>query len=199
MTQNQSEDAAQLRFRVDKHLRDRLEQAAEEHGVSLNKEIAERLTRSLEPPHFDETRPHYGILRLLDQVMNAAGESALFARTHSWEIARRMSWLDDGFAYEQAMTAAGEVLKALKPAHSSLPEEPGVWDGKYWAEWFLKMVATGKPNVPENQAMVTDLRSSLGALTERLAAFADIDPSERPHARARAHLAKGPNKPRSPK
>jgi hypothetical protein len=185
---------AQLKFRVDKTLRASLEEAAKKNGVSLNREITDRLTRSLDrvPGELDETKPIYGLLKLVYRAMDAAGKSDLFNRTHSWEIALQTDWMDDGPSYEQAMAAAIEVLRAFKPkARSALPDKP-VWDehGLFWAEFFLHQVATGRANVPDNQRMVDSLRSSLGPLAERVVdGYSDIDPNERAHAHARALLS----------
>lgn len=180
-----TEEDSQLKFRVERGLRERLEEAAAKNGVSLNKEITDRLLRSFETSSLHEDRPSYGILKLLQEAMNVAGESALFQENDfSWEIARQKKWTDSALAYGRAMEAAITILEALRPpGHPPADHHLTPWDGRFHGEYFLKWAATGKPNVPENQQLATDLKASLGDLANRLADFRNIDPKEEARAR----------------
>ncbi|WP_375762855.1 Arc family DNA-binding protein [Bradyrhizobium sp. Pha-3] len=171
------EDSSQLKFRIDRELRDQLEKAAEKNGVSLNKEITERLVRSLEAKSLDDSKPTFGILKLIQEAMNAAGEAALFEENDmSWEIARKKLWTDSPQAYGRAVEATITILEALRPATRRAPDNyPTPWDGVFWGEYFLKFAASGKPNVPENQALATDLNKSLGALVQRIESYRTLD------------------------
>jgi Arc-like DNA binding dprotein len=181
--------AVQVNLRVNEGMRDKLVAAAEARDVSMNKEINDRLGRTFDAPRlFDTKKPTFGVLRILEEAMNAAGESALFERTHSWEIARTKSWLSDPTAYHAAMEAAIAVLRECAPAGKKIaPETPTPWDGRFWAEFFLKQAASGKPNVPENIALAQDLRASIGdELAKRIGARVNSDP----HEAARNRVAK---------
>jgi Arc-like DNA binding domain len=183
---------AQLKFRVEKRLREQLEHAAQERGVSLNKEIAERLAHSLEdkPAAFDETSPAYGILKLLYAAMDAGGKAALFVKTRA---PGDSNWVDDEFAYAIAAANAVEILNALKPRapkSTSTKVPPSHFDGAYFAEFFLQMVAAGEAKMPEAQPRIDSLRQSLGHLADRIQSFATIDPDERALDRLRTRMKK---------
>lgn len=171
------EESSQLKFRIDRELRERLEEVAAKNGASLNKEITERLVRSFEAKSLDDSKPTFGILKMLQEAMNAAGESALFEENDfSWEIARQKRWTDSALAYGRAVEAAIAILEALRPAgRSPSDDNPTPWDGRFWGEYFLKFAASGKPNVPENQALATDLNKSIGDLVQRIESYRVFD------------------------
>ena len=104
--------AVQVNLRVREDMRDKLVAAAEARGVSMNKEINDRLGSTFDAAkRFDPKKPTFGILRVIEEAMNAAGKSALFEQTHFWEIAQTKSWLNDPTAYQAAMDAAFAVLR----------------------------------------------------------------------------------------
>jgi hypothetical protein len=111
MAREQAEaDAAQLKFRVATDLRLALEAAAKTRGVSLNREITERLSRSLRGEAFDADQYSqeffYGT--------RLRGMMVLVATAMQW-AGRQDSWFDDPIAYYRAQEAAASILKALAP------------------------------------------------------------------------------------
>lgn len=171
---------SQLKIRVSPELRSQLEAAAAERGMSLSKAITEALRASVEHRRFNPKKPTFGILRVIEEAMDAAGESALFEQTHSWEISKQKNWVEDATAYDRAADAAIAVLRAFRPAGkvSNPPATP--WDGAFWSDFYLKQAATGEPNVPENLALAQDLRASVGdRLAQRVLAHVSKCPSKR--------------------
>lgn len=100
-----------LSIRIDDELRKRLQQAADEKGHSLNKEIRLRLERASR----DEWRIHqffgdpktYFFFRLLHLAVRMLGQ---------YGARRRKFWLDDRYQYVQVATAIKTTLDALEPA-----------------------------------------------------------------------------------
>jgi hypothetical protein len=177
---------AQLKVRIEPEMRERLERSAAERGVSLNRELGDRLRQSLEADRAPgrKNRAAQAILRIAEETMNAAGESALFSQTLSWEVARQKNWVTDPYAYGAAMEAAIEVLKEFTPAGEPVAPKND-FDPRFWAEFVLKQAASGAGNVPEADPLARELHAGLSDLAERISAFAKIDPSENARKRAR--------------
>jgi hypothetical protein len=176
----------QINLRVKPDLREQIEQAAEVRGVSVTEEINDRLRRSLEdcigiqdksPPPNKLAR---GVLTVVEEVMNAAGESALFNQSQSWAIARTKNWVNDPTAYHIATQAAAEVFKAFAPPGEREVDQPaGPWDALFFAEFFLKQAATGEGNVDEARPFAQRLRTAIGdELAGRIADLSGINPKE---------------------
>ncbi len=194
MPQDGSADA-QLKVRVDRKLREKLERIAEQRGVSLNREIADRIARSLEEEdrqaEFDATSPAHGIWRVAAAAMDAAGKSTMFVKTRSTD---HPNWVDDESAYANAVSNAIEVLNALKPrpgkqsASSKAPPPSHFDDGVYCAEIMLQKVAAVEDASLEPKFY--GLRQGLGDLVGRINHFATIDPDERALVRLRKRIRK---------
>ena len=108
----QRQAPAQLNVRVALDLRQRLERAAADRGVSLNREITDRLARSLTEDDADVQRESDVQTTFYGATLR--GIMALVASAMHW-AGRRGSWLDDPLAYYRAIEAADVVLKALAP------------------------------------------------------------------------------------
>lgn len=176
---------AQLKVRLEPELREKLERSATDRGVSLNKELSDRLQRSLEYDYAPGRRNQsvQAILRIVEEAMNAAGDAALFTQTLSWNVARQKNWVNDPYAYRVATEAAIEILKELTPQGDFATPEHG-HDGRFWAEFFLKQAATGEGHVPETQPLARALHAGLGELADRIAAMAKINPRKNAEKRA---------------
>jgi hypothetical protein len=171
----------QMKIRIDAELRASLEASANRFGYSLNREISDRLRLSLsglvpEPGKFPNSV--VGLMRMVVEAMTAAGESALFAKSHSWTHAGKDNWLDDPYAFDQAVDAARAIFETLRPkAPLVRPDVETPWDGKFWEEFFLKQAATGEGNVPENQLLARTLKLHMEEkFGDRIAHFANEDP-----------------------
>ena len=134
-------------------------------GVPLSREINDLLQRSFE---YDgapgrRNRLAQGILRVMAEAMDAAGESALFTKHQRWDVARQQNWVNDPDAYELATGAAAQILTAFKPPGKKVAK-PTSWDARHWAEFILKQAATGEPNTdaPEARMLAQQLRAMIG-------------------------------------
>src|SRR4051794_34485349 len=96
-------DKIQINLRVSDDFRERLQSAAADRGVSVNKEITDRLQKS-----FDEdvrmsldgqTADLYAILRVVATAMELTGPMAAFMSTPTPDATR--TWLANPFAYDQ--------------------------------------------------------------------------------------------------
>jgi HicB family len=160
--------SAQLKLRVSPNLRQRLEKLAQEHGVSINREVEQRLSRSCADDELIEEQPAFqhpamrGMMNLVATAMLHAGQAKATAFA---------SWLDDPVAYRQAVEAAKAVLIALRPRGAAGMSERQKTFSQLIAEWTLESVAN-----PSNQR----LREDLGpALLERIVQSAKSHSSER--------------------
>jgi hypothetical protein len=106
----------QINLRIDPGLRDRVQASADAHGVSVTREINERLRESLEaePPAFAVENPALrGLLQVMVTAMEVTGQQAAFASLGAHGAGG--DWLNSPFAYDQAMKAALHVLENFRP------------------------------------------------------------------------------------
>ncbi|HEY8335294.1 MAG TPA: hypothetical protein VIQ05_15990 [Tardiphaga sp.] len=171
-------DQTQLKFRVDEYLREELEKAAAANGVSLNKEINERLLTSLNPyaPMLNSTSSP--LMKLLVEIMQTTGELVLFQQPKNLRKTGG-DWIDDGFAYDQAVAAAITVLKAFRPTApgDDRMAQLNSMDGIFWGEHWLQRLAAGDPTNAENvDPMFQAFREELGPeLLSRISHMAEFD------------------------
>jgi len=171
----------QTNFRTTPEMHEMLEIAAEQHGISINKEINSRLLRSFETDTDTYASGEYAslsaILKLSAEAMQVAGNSGLFHLTQSWDAARKCDWIDEPYAYDQACMAAQEIMLALRPTgEMKRPDQPLDYEtvgAKSWAWRVLKEAATGKPSyaTPETQIRARSLHKAAGRLAERISNF----------------------------
>jgi TraY domain len=107
-------------FRSPRELKERLEAAAARSGRSLSTEAQIRLEKSFEKQDLlgGALELAYGprlagILMLLAEMTCQVGRMAGFTSGESGEAMD--NWLDDAFAYDQAVTAASTILDAFRP------------------------------------------------------------------------------------
>jgi hypothetical protein len=98
-------------------LKVRLEEAAKKGGHSLSEEIERRLEKSVQE---EALAP---LLELLAKVMQDTG---IVASSYGGRMRNAYSggWLDDPYAYDQAVAAATLVLNELRPAGDHAPPAP---------------------------------------------------------------------------
>jgi hypothetical protein len=196
-----SRPRAQINLRIETELRESLERAAAKRSVSLNRELGDRLRRSLDQERVPSGRNALAraILRIVEEAMNAAGDAALFDQTHSWEVARQKDWTNDPYAYGQAVAAGIEVLREFTPSGDQIIPIGPTLDARFWAEFFLKQAASGKGHVPETQPLAEALHAGLGDLVDRISAFANINPSKNAETRIAAKSGGTADAPRKQK
>jgi len=104
----------QVNLRVGDEMRAKLIAAAEARGVSVNKEINDRLARSfVAGSRGTGDADLEGLLAVIAAAMSAAGWAAASVATLSPEGAKQ--WINNPIAYEQALEAAIQVLRAGAP------------------------------------------------------------------------------------
>lgn len=179
-----------LRLRFNEKLRRRLEQAAARNEQSMNAEIIHRLEASF----VDEERfvvesfgtPEvFGIMKIIAAAMLETGRVAGF---YSGDFNAGFQWIDDPYAYDQAVKAATRVLEALRPPGSienpslpapvneiGTPAGPSRDDmlrmiGSGFANTMLGEAASGKSRAgnPESQKRAQSLHDAVGRLAKRL-------------------------------
>jgi hypothetical protein len=107
--------AIQINLRGSQELKERLETAANARGVSVNREINDRLERSFVADPLGSGDPLLvGVLTIVAAAMSAAGWATASFVTLTPEGARQ--WINNPIAYEQALQAAVQVLRAAAPA-----------------------------------------------------------------------------------
>lgn len=151
--------AIQIGLRGTKELKDRLEGAARARGVSLNKEVNDRLTRSfLTDPLGTGDAGLDGLLAVVAAAMSAAGWAAASVATLSPEGAKQ--WIDNPIAYEQALEAAIQVLRAGAP----VAEQPSAFNKEDLAK-IISSLGVGFANAILEEA--TTGNSQVNGIAER--------------------------------
>jgi Flp pilus assembly pilin Flp len=148
----------QVNLRVSDGLRDRLIAAAEARGVSMNKEINDRLLRSFVADDLGTNDAELaGLMAVIAAAMTAAGRAAGFLSTLTPEGAR--TWSSNPVAFAQATVAAEHVLKAAMPsATTSHPLADDVAKiistfGRGFANAILEEAASGTSRTRSSSAI----------------------------------------------
>jgi Arc-like DNA binding domain len=180
-------DKIQIGLRVPEHLREKIQAAANQRGVAVNKEISDRLEKSFNEgmtiSAADGDGELYSILRVVAAAMDLAGPMAAIMSTLNPEAGK--TWISNSIAYEQALQAAAAVLDALKPQIPTAPH-PNMSEsvhtlGTGMATAILEEAATGLTRTPPTEnARAQKLHAGLGSLAERIARFDARKPGNDP-------------------
>jgi hypothetical protein len=143
-------------FRTSEETRERLVEAAERRGVSINQEINDRIDASFAGPDLSErtfkNKGLYGLMRLVAVAMQISGQQALIFKNNAVEGSDL--WYRDPYAFDQAVQAAMEVFKGCRPDGSRAApanhKDPAINDlqsrvGKSFADNVLSEVAVAAP------------------------------------------------------
>jgi hypothetical protein len=122
--------SAVLSTRVPKGLRDDLEGAAAKSGRKLSDEVQRRLRASFDQDRITAEKfggPRvYGLVRTIALALKTAGETTFFAK--NFAAAKDGQWLDDPFAYAQAVNMAITVFEKERPdGEPKLPRHLADW------------------------------------------------------------------------
>jgi hypothetical protein len=172
-------DKKQIGLRVPEDLREKIQAAANERGVPVNREISDRLEKSFNEgmtiSAADNDGGLYSILRVAAASMDVVGPLVAIISTANPEAGK--TWLSNSIAYEQAFQAAITVLNALRPETATDPH-PSMSDsvntmGTEIARGILEEAATGLTRTidPPGIARAQKLRTGLASLAERIARF----------------------------
>jgi hypothetical protein len=180
-------DKKQIGLRVPEDLREKIQEAANERGVAVNKEISDRLEKSFSEgmtiSAADGDGELYSILRVVAAAMDLAGPMAAIMSTINPEAGK--TWIGNSIAYEQAFQAATTILKALRPQAITDPH-PNMSDsvhtlGTGMATAILEEAATGLTRTPPtDNVRAQKLHAGLGSLAERIARFDARKPENDP-------------------
>jgi hypothetical protein len=131
MAKRKESATVDIKIRMKEPLRAEIEKAATRRGVSMNAEMVDRLERSFSDEawasHVFEARygkQLAGVLEMVGRAMHETGTHVGFAATGTLEGAT--NWLDEPYAFDQAVKAAGEILEALRPPGDVAPKGSAV-------------------------------------------------------------------------
>jgi hypothetical protein len=180
-------DKIQIGLRVPEDLREKIQAAASQRGVAVNKEITDRLEKSFDEgmtiSAADGDKQLYSILRVVAAAMGSVGPMAAMMSTANPEAGK--TWISNSIAYEQALQAADTVLRELRPQTATAPH-PQMLDsvktlGEGMANAILEEAATGLTRTPgTDDARAQRLHAGLGPLAERIARFDARKPGNDP-------------------
>jgi hypothetical protein len=176
MAPRQKADLMQVSFRTREPLRAALESAAQARGVSMNTEMNERLMRSFEDEVKLETEfarvQLYAILRVVANTMDLAGSST--AMMSNMLTGATKNWVDNPFAYDQAVKAANYILEQFRPPGDIAEAAPNSTQiqnmGEEFAKGAVESLIEEEPTVIGDTQIPPRSRRDLGHLFNRLVA-----------------------------
>jgi hypothetical protein len=176
MAERKKTDLVQLGPRVREPLRNALESAAKARGVSMNTEINERLMRSFEDEVKLETEfarvQLYAILRVVANTMDHAGAST--AMMSNMLTGETKNWVDNPFAYDQAVKAANYLLEQFRPPGDIAAATPNSTQiqnmGEEFAKGTVESLLEEEPTVIGDTQIPPRSQRDLGHLFNRLVA-----------------------------
>lgn len=132
MAKREQSDTVQLNLRIKEPIRQKIEESAREHGVSMNAEMVDRLEKSFELQRNIEdifgSSQIFGIMKIIASTMNEIGKHGYYLSNRKLDDGDR--WLRDPFAYDEALGAVTTVLEALRPKGEVVaPKYPKLPDG----------------------------------------------------------------------
>jgi hypothetical protein len=172
----QKAELMQVSFRTREPLRDALESAAKARGVSMNTEMNERLMRSFEDEVKLETEfarvQLYAILRVVANTMDLAGGSTAMMSNMLTRAAK--NWVDNPFAYDQAVKAANYILDQFRPPGDIAEATPNSTQiqsmGEEFAKGAVESLLEEETTVIGDTQIPPRSRRDLGHLFNRLVA-----------------------------
>jgi hypothetical protein len=117
MPKRAKSDTAQLNLRIKETIRQKIELAARDHGVSMNAEMVDRLQRSFDLDasvvEIFGSRGLFEIMKIVASTMTQIGRG-------EYMLLRRAAdpgdhWLSDAHAYDEAVGAAKKILEMFRP------------------------------------------------------------------------------------
>lgn len=182
MPKRSTDAYARLSLRIKEPLRARCEESAHRRGVSMNTEIADRLERSFDTDQTIEavfgSREIFAMMRMMASVLEPVGRSAGTVL----QLPEGSHWLEDPFAYDQAVKAMNRVLDVMRPEGEATPrarqfgtaESPGPdlaplarVIGGAAANGLFEALA-GRPLTPEMAKLADDVHRDLGSMADRV-------------------------------
>lgn len=170
-----------LGFRVTTDLKRRMELAAQRNGRSISQEAEFRVEHSFDR---DDLLPEVltlkygrqlaGVVMLLGLAMKLAGETNAFIKTGDSNKAKQ--WMDDPFAFDEAVKAVNLILEKLgpkasvefPPALQNNGEKTKVFGGISYALYALREVAGVGYSSFFDHDEAEKIRSLLGPIADRL-------------------------------
>jgi hypothetical protein len=182
-------ERVQLGLRVTPALKKNLDAAAEQSGRSQSQETELRLERSFDRQGLISDalelafgREAGGLGLAVTAVMNVAGRSAAHWKAEGTGVPRekRVAWIDDPYAYDQAMRAAIAMLEQARPEGDPAAPEYSRKEGQdenlpklYVNELILSLRGEALGTWAESiigQSNFDAIKTMLGGIVERLKA-----------------------------
>ncbi|WLA62382.1 toxin-antitoxin system HicB family antitoxin [Bradyrhizobium diazoefficiens] len=184
--QEMATDKIQIGLRVPDELHEALYAAAKRRGVSVNKEITDRLLKTFDEDLVmstgQESSAFYAVLRVAAAAMHLAGLNTAAITSALVNPDALKTWMEYPFAYDQAVKAAATVFEALRPS-GEITAPPATADfakliGVGVANSILEEAASGEArnNNPGSIARAKKLNRDLGPLANRIQHFNHLKP-----------------------
>lgn len=169
------EGKVQMKVRLDRSLREFLESSAAERGVSINREIVDRLERSRKASSttYDELMGGE-VVAISDIIAMVLRQISDLARAVE-PMARERGWLHSPYAFDQAARGVRAALEAFRP-DGDLPKFNTPWVervGENMAAHVLEMAAARQTSWARRVA--SKLEGIIDAAAAKLAAGATAE------------------------
>jgi hypothetical protein len=175
-----------INFRLRLDLNALVEAAARKRNLSVSREIENRLTRTLDDDRkFQDDERTRALMGLLTSVLRSMGLMKTAANAH---------WLDDAYAYDQAVIAITTVLAAIRPpGEIGAPADGPTYQGAFNARETLRDVQRAPARVPANASRhrheMAHLRRDIGDVVDRAIVYGRTADQIRESKRDRLELA----------
>jgi hypothetical protein len=170
-----------LSTRISEELREALEVAAEGNKTTLSREIEHRLRRTfIEDKQIDAifgSRRMFQLMRLIASVIDSTVNRKVFAKADKPKK-QNVDWLDDPYAFDQAMRVIATVLGEIRPP-GAVPQSPdealdqyeGTFQGAFNAIETLRDVQKAPDALlltgSRHQKNMADIKQDIGDLADR--------------------------------
>jgi hypothetical protein len=173
-----------LSTRISAGLRANLATAAKSSGHTLSREIEHRLRRTFSDDAkisdaFGDRR-NYALMKMISSVVEAVVNRKILSAVTAKQL-KKLHWLDDPYAFDQAIRAIAAVLDAIRPPgeipqslDEVLDQYGGTFQGKFNAIETLRDIQTASDQLPlpstkgtRHQHKMSALKSDIGDLADR--------------------------------
>jgi hypothetical protein len=175
-----------LSTRISADLRAELAAAAKTSGGTLSREIEHRLRRTFSEEKTIEAvfgdRRTYGLMQLINSaVRTTVGRKIISPLTDKQQLKKSIHFLDDPYAFDQAVRTINAVLEAIRPkgeipqSHDkALDQFGGTFQGEFNAIETLRDIQKAPAALPlpstkgsRHQHKMSVLKSDIGDLADR--------------------------------
>ena len=170
-----------LSTRISAELREALELVAKDRGGTLSREIEHRLRRTFDDDRKIDlvfgSRRMFQLMRLIASVIESTVNRKI-------DVAKKpnLDWLDDPYAYDQAMRAIIVTLETMRPQgkipqslDEAIDQYGGTFQGDFNALATLRDVQKAPDALPVNgsryRKMIAGMKKDIGDLVDRAVTY----------------------------